>query len=123
MKKILIIDDEKNILFTLEIFLKKEKFKVLKATNGIDGLKTAQEENPDLILLDIILPGLDGYLVCEALKQNVKTRDIPVVFISAKSQDKDIRKAVEVGATDYIVKPFTYKKIKKIINKYTGGNK
>jgi len=123
MKKILIIDDEKNILLALEILLKKEKFKVLEATNGVDGLKLAQQEIPGLILLDVILPGMDGYLVCEALKQNVKTRDIPVVFISAKSQDRDIKKAFEVGASDYVVKPFTHKKIRKIIKKYTGGYK
>lgn len=123
MKKILIIDDEKNILLTLEVLLKKEKFKVLEATNGIDGLKIAQEEIPGLILLDVILPGMNGYLVCEALKQNIKTKDIPVVFISAKSQDKDIKKAFEMGAADYVVKPFTHKKIKKIIKKYAGGDK
>lgn len=121
MKKILIIDDEKNILLTLDIFLKKEKFKVLMATNGIDGIKIAQEEIPDLILLDIILPGMNGYLVCEALKETATTKDIPIIFISAKSQDKDIKKAFEVGATDYIIKPFTYKQISKIINKNIGG--
>ena len=121
MKKILIIDDEKNILLTLDMFLKKEKFKVLKATNGIDGIKIAQEEVPDLILLDIILPGMNGYLVCEALKETAKTKNIPVIFISAKSQDKDIKKAFGVGGSDYIVKPFTYKQISKIINKNIGG--
>lgn len=123
MKKILIIDDEKNILLTLEIFLKKEKFKILKAIDGIGGLKTAREEIPDLILLDTVLPGMNGYLVCEALKENVKTKNIPVIFISAKSQDRDIKKAFEVGGEDYIVKPFTYKQVREIINKNIGGNK
>ena len=121
MKKILIIDDEKNILLALEMFLKKEKFRVLKATDGIEGLKIAEEEIPDLILLDIILPKMDGFLVCEVLKQNIKTRDIPVIFISAKSQDKDIKKAIEAGGIDYIIKPFTHVQIKKVLTKYIGG--
>ncbi len=121
MKKILVIDDERNILLTLGMFLEKEKLQVLKATDGIEGLRIAEEEIPDLILLDIVLPKMDGFLVCEALKRNIKTKDIPVIFISAKSQDKDIKKAVEVGGLDYIIKPFTHFQVKKAINKYLGG--
>lgn len=121
MKKILIIDDEKNILLTLEMFLKKEKFQVLKATDGIEGLRIAEEEIPDLILLDIILPKMDGFLVCEALKRNIKTKDIPVIFMSVKSQDKDIKEAIEAGGIDYMIKPFTHVQIKKVLTKYIGG--
>lgn len=118
MKKILIVEDEKNIILSLKMYLQKEGFDIKVALNGIDALKLAQEYIPDLILLDIVIPNMNGYLVCEALKEDMDTKHIPVIFMSAKSQEKDLNKAFEVGGSDYIIKPFTHEEIKKIIDKY-----
>lgn len=118
MKKILIVEDEKNIVLSLRMYLKKEGFEVKVASNGIDALKLAQDDKPDLILLDILMPSMNGYLVCEALKEDMETKHIPVIFMSAKSQEKDLNKAFEVGGSDYIIKPFTHEEIKKLIDKY-----
>ncbi|WZL72028.1 response regulator [Clostridiaceae bacterium 35-E11] len=118
MKKILIVEDEKNIVLSLKMYLKKEGYDIKVARNGIDALKAVQEDIPDLILLDILMPNMNGYLVCEALKDDMETKHIPVIFMSAKSQEKDLNKAFEVGGSDYIIKPFTHEEIKKLINKY-----
>ncbi|MEW9124778.1 MAG: response regulator [Thermotaleaceae bacterium] len=118
MRKILVVEDEKNIVLSLKMLLQKGGYEVIVATDGINALKMAQEQKPDLILLDILLPKLNGYLVCEALKDEMETKHIPIVIISAKTQKEDIDKAFAVGALDYIVKPFTHDQIKNVVNKY-----
>jgi len=118
MKKILIIEDEKNIILPLKMFLLKLGYDVKVATDGIEGIRIAQEIIPNIILLDIILPKMNGYLVCKALKDESETKNIPVIFMSAKTQEKDIKKAYDVGGEDYIIKPFTHEDIEKILNKY-----
>lgn len=123
MKKILIIEDEKNIVFSLKIFFENEGgYEVLCAGNGFEGIKIAQGEKPDLIILDIVLPGLDGYLVCKDLKNNISTGNIPVITMSAKTSKDDIKKMFDVGADEYISKPFSLDKIKKLISKYFGDD-
>ncbi len=121
MKKILIIEDEKNIILLLKMFLEHDGFEVLTAGNGFEGIKIAQKSNPDLILLDIVLPGIDGYLVCKNLKEDEKTKDIPVVVISARTSKDDVEKIFSSGAQDYIAKPFSLPQIKKSILKYLRG--
>jgi len=118
MRKILIVEDEKNIILSLKMLLIKEGFVVKVATNGVDAIKEAQDFMPNLIFLDIVLPKMNGYLVCEALKDNHNTRHIPIVFTSAKTQEEDIKKAYNVGGSEYVVKPFTPKEIKELLNKY-----
>jgi two-component system, OmpR family, alkaline phosphatase synthesis response regulator PhoP len=118
MEKILVIEDEKNIVLLLKMFLEHNGFEVFTAGNGPDGIKMAQESNPDLILLDIVLPGLNGYMVCRNLKENEKTKNIPVVAISARTSKEDIEKIFSSGAQDYIAKPFSLPQIKKSILKY-----
>ncbi|HCX03877.1 MAG: response regulator [Tissierellales bacterium] len=118
MKKILVVEDEKNIILSLEMFIKKKGFEVHVVKNGVDAVKLAQEIIPDLILLDIVLPGMNGYLVCEALKDEDETKEIPIVFISAKSQEEDIKKAYDCGGVDYVIKPFNHSEIQEILNKY-----
>ncbi|MDD5659513.1 MAG: response regulator [Actinomycetota bacterium] len=121
MKKILIIEDEKNIVFPLKIFFENEGgYEVLHAGDGFEGIEIAQREKPDLIILDIVLPGIDGYLVCKNLKNNISTGNIPVITISAKTSKDDIKKMFDVGADEYIPKPFSLDKIKKLISKYFG---
>ena len=118
MKKILIIEDEKNIILLLKMFLEHDGFEVLTAGNGLDGIKIAQESNPDLILLDIVIPGISGYLVCKNLKEDEKTKGIPIIVISARTSKDDIEKIFSFGAQDYIAKPFSLPQIKKSILKY-----
>jgi DNA-binding response OmpR family regulator len=118
MKKVLIVEDEKNIVLSLKMFLTKAGFETESVANGIDAIRIAQDLVPDLILLDLILPGMNGYLVCEAIKQNQITKNIPVVIMSVKNQEEDISKAYFLGADDYIIKPFTIDQIKPIIEKF-----
>lgn len=103
---ILIIDDTPvNIRVLSELLM--DQFEVLFSTNGADGLKRALSEHPDLILLDIMMPGMDGYEVCQQLKTDPLTADIPVIFVSALGQDADETRGLELGAIDYLVKPIS----------------
>ena len=106
--KILIIDDVQDNLITLSALI-RESFtsaKVLSALNGSDGINIAKKENPDMILLDILMPGMDGYKVCKILKNDPETEDIPVVFVTALRNDSENKiKALEVGADGFISKP------------------
>lgn len=117
MKKVLIIDDEKNILESVAMYLSGHDFEVMTSLEGIEGIRLAKDKLPDIILLDLILPDMDGYLVCKTLKGNSATEDIPVVVVSAKSQKEDVEKADECGASDYILKPFEPRELIEIINK------
>jgi CheY-like chemotaxis protein len=123
MLKVLIVEDEKNIIFTLEILLKDMNVEYEVAVDGIQALNKAEVFKPDLVLLDIVIPKMNGFLVCEALKSNPQTKNIPVVFISAKSQKEDIERAYEVGGEDYLVKPFNSSQITEVIEKYRNNKK
>lgn len=107
-KKILIIDDApENIDFLVGIL--KEAYKLVAARNGEKALKLAQSENaPDLILLDIMLPDMDGIEVCRRLKSDTATKNIPVLFITGKTDDEAIQQGFAVGGADFIAKPFHY---------------
>lgn len=107
MDTILVIEDECNIRLSVEICLEQAGFKVMMAQDGLTGLQKALEVHPNLILLDIILPKMNGYLLCEALKNEESTRYIPVVIMSAKTEEDDIKKALAAGADGYLIKPFT----------------
>jgi two-component system alkaline phosphatase synthesis response regulator PhoP len=106
---ILIVEDDCDIQELLSFNLKREGYSVLLADSGEDGLKSARAKLPDLILLDLMLPGADGLEVCRALQTDDKTRHIPVIMLTAKGEDIDIVTGLEVGATDYVVKPFSPK--------------
>jgi two-component system, sensor histidine kinase and response regulator len=105
-KVILMIDDIPQNLDLLRSILQKHDIKVLTAVNGKEGLSIANSEKPDLILLDIKMPEMDGYEVCETLKSDPETKDIPVIFISGGSRKEEIIKGLRIGAVDYITKPF-----------------
>jgi len=105
-KKIFIIEDELDFLSTLRERLEFEGFVVATAVDGEEALKKIPEEKPDLILLDIMLPEMNGYQVCRELKSNPETEAIPVVVVTAKSQESDRFWAKETGADDYVTKPF-----------------
>jgi len=105
-KKILIVDDEVDLLETVRFPLELEGFDTLVAYNGEDGLNQARKEKPDLIILDLMLPKLDGYKVCRLLKFDERYKDIPILMLTAKTQEKDKILGKETGADEYITKPF-----------------
>jgi len=106
-EKILIVEDEKDIVKMLDYNLKKEGFRTISARDGEDALDYAAHEHPDLILLDLMLPGKDGLEVCKELKKDNKTSAIPVIMLTAKSQEADKVIGLELGADDYVTKPFS----------------
>ncbi len=106
-EKILIVEDEKDILKMLEYNLKKEGFRTISAYDGEDALDLASREYPDLVILDLMLPGMDGLEVCKELKRESKTASIPIIMLTAKSQESDKVVGLELGADDYITKPFS----------------
>ena len=108
-KKILIIEDETDIVEFVTFNLIRDGFDVISAKTGEEGLKKALTEMPDLILLDIMLPGLNGLDVCRALKNKEQTHHIPIVMLTARNEDVDIITGLEIGATDYVTKPFSPK--------------
>ncbi len=116
-KKILIIDDSAVNNVLLENVLEDQNYKVIIAFNGSDAFKAIDKDIPDLILLDIMMPDMDGYKILEELKAKEKTKHIPVIMVSAKSDSLDIDKAMELGALDYIIKPIN---IKTILEKIQG---
>jgi two-component system alkaline phosphatase synthesis response regulator PhoP len=108
-QKILAVDDEEDILELLRFNLTKEGFAVVCATSGEEALKSALSNRPDLILLDLLLPGMDGLEVARRLKHDASTKEIPVIMVTAKGEEADIVTGLEVGAEDYIPKPFSRK--------------
>ncbi len=104
--KILVVDDEPNIVQTLKDRLEMNDFQVVTACNGKEGLDTAVQEKPDIILLDVIMPMMDGHEMLEALRQNPDCKEISVIMLTARSQMQDIARANACGIEDYIVKPF-----------------
>jgi DNA-binding response OmpR family regulator len=110
-KKILIVDDEKDLVETLTFRLKSYGYEVISAHDGKDGLDMARSESPDLILLDLMLPKLDGYKVCRMLKFDEKFKKIPIIMLTARSQEDDKKIGLETGANAYITKPFNPKSL------------
>jgi len=106
-EKILVVEDEQDIVKMLEYNLKKEGFRTLSVYDGEDALDSASREHPDLIVLDLMLPGIDGLEVCKTLKSESKTASIPIIMLTAKSQESDKIVGLELGADDYVTKPFS----------------
>lgn len=110
-EKILIVDDEKDIVRMLDYNLKKEGFRTLSASDGEEALDKAIRERPDIVLLDLMLPGIDGLEVCKSLKKEAKTAGIPVIMLTAKTQEADKIVGLELGADDYVTKPFSIREL------------
>jgi two-component system alkaline phosphatase synthesis response regulator PhoP len=118
--KILVVDDEIYIVHILDFSLGIEGYEVMTALDGEQALAKVAQDRPDLIVLDIMMPKLDGYETCKALKQNPATHDIPVILLSAKGRNVDQKVGFEVGADDYITKPFSPRKLVERINAILG---
>ncbi len=111
MKKVLIVEDERDLAELLAYNLEKEGYQVLVTGTGLEGLETARRESPDLILLDLMLPGMMGTEVCSSLRHSDKTRGIPVLMLTARGDEIDRVVGFEMGADDYIVKPFSMREL------------
>ncbi|GAB4156448.1 MAG: hypothetical protein Tsb0033_07070 [Winogradskyella sp.] len=111
MKKIVIVDDEPNIVMTLEYTFKKNDFEVYIARDGSEALEILKSVIPDVIMLDVMMPKVDGYQTLKLIKENDLLKDTKVVFLTAKNKASDIEKGLKLGADKYLTKPFSVKKI------------
>jgi len=119
-KKILVIDDDLNIIKLMTYVLKKEKYEVMTAKNGQDGLKLVKEFNPSLIVLDLMMPVMDGFKFLEEFK-SIPVEDIPVIVTTARGYTKEIEKIIDAGASAYIEKPFDRKVFLDTVRNFIDG--
>jgi two-component system, OmpR family, alkaline phosphatase synthesis response regulator PhoP len=103
---VLVIDDEAPIRLLCRVNLEAENMTVLEASDGPSGLETARRELPDIVLLDVMMPGLDGWGVAEALLEDAETASIPIIFLTARAEFRDRARGLDIGGVDYITKPF-----------------
>jgi len=120
MKKILIVDDETDIVEILQFVLEAEGYKCITAYDGEEGLKLAKNSMPDLIILDVMMPKINGYKICRLLKFDNKYKNIPILMITARSQDEDKVIGEETGADEYITKPFKVDEVVEKVKNYLG---
>lgn len=125
MTKILVAEDEKDIRELIAFTLQFAGYDVVLATNGEEALTRVEEERPDLVILDVRMPRMTGYEACRRLKENPATQDIPVVFLSAKGQDREVQEGYESGAEEYIIKPFVpdelIDQVKRVLDRARGA--
>lgn len=112
-KKILVVEDESDIAESLSVRLELEPYRVVVASNGQEGVTKARSEKPDLIILDIMMPKLNGFEACKILKTDDQTKKIPILILTALTMVGDVDKAFECGANDYLSKPFTNERLLK----------
>lgn len=116
MKKILIVDDEPNIIMSLEYTFRKNNFEVFIARDGKEAIEILENEIPNLIVLDIMMPNVDGYATIEFIKKDTRLTDCKIIFLSAKNKESDIEKGMNLGANAYMTKPFSVKKLVEQVN-------
>jgi len=104
-RKLLLVEDDPTAIRITKLALEKAGYELLVAANGPEGLNKAREERPDLVILDVMLPGLDGFQVCQDLRAHAQTSEIPILMLSAKAQKSDTDTGLKVGADDYLAKP------------------
>ncbi len=116
-KKILIVDDEPSIVLSLEFLMKKAGYTVVSAADGNEGLDAVTAEHPDLVLLDVNMPGRNGYEVCQAIRQRPDGKAIRIVMLTAKGREVEREKGLAMGADDYVTKPFSTKQVVDIVRR------
>jgi DNA-binding response OmpR family regulator len=121
MKKILIVDDEPNILMALEYTFKKNNFEVFIARDGQEALDILKNQQPDIIILDVMMPNVDGFETLKQIKNDERLQHCKVLFLSAKNKEKDIEKGLGLGANLYVVKPFSIKKLVEQVHELLGS--
>jgi DNA-binding response OmpR family regulator len=114
-KRILVVDDDPYILMSLEFLMKKNGYDVMVARNGTEAMELVEKQVPDLVILDIMMPDVDGYEICRRIKKSPKHSHTKIVFISAKTKEADIQKGYDLGASLYIKKPFSTREMVKQI--------
>jgi DNA-binding response OmpR family regulator len=117
----LLVDDDPVILKLLQVNFEMEGFKVSTANDGVEGLEKARAERPDIVLLDIMMPRMDGLEVTKALKGDPDTKDIPIILLSAKAQASDVQAGKDMGADDYLTKPFDPLELLERVNELLEG--
>ncbi len=118
---VLVVDDEASLRLLMQATLGRGAYRVLEATNGAAGLELARREHPDLVILDVGMPDLDGYTVCRALKGDADTAGIAVVMLTARAQEGDRQRGVEAGADAYITKPFSPRALLETVERMLGS--
>lgn len=117
--KIMVIDDSTTIRKSAEIFLKKAGFDVVSIEDGFEALSRIDDESPDVVFIDVIMPKIDGLQACQIIKRNEKFKKTPVIFLSSKDSEFDKARGLMMGANDYLTKPFSRDEIVSMVNKYT----
>jgi len=120
-KRILIIEDEPYMVELLKTRLEANNYEVIVAYDGMEGWRKARNEHPDLILLDIMLPGMDGFKICKLLKHDIRYRNVPIIMLTARANKEDMMMGKEAGADAYIAKPFDSKLLIQKIEELLGG--
>lgn len=121
-KRILVVDDEPNIVLSLEFLMKQVGYKVRTASDGQAALDAIQQEVPDLVLLDVMMPRKDGYEVCQAIRQNPACNKVKIVMLTAKGREVEREKGLAMGADDYVTKPFaTQELVEKVKDMLSDG--
>ena len=123
MKKILVIEDDANIRESLMELLEMKSYSVIVADNGLEGLRLAGEQKPDLILCDVMMPGLNGYEVIERVRANTEIAHVPFIFLSAKAMEQDILQGKQLGANSYLTKPFRANELFTVVDDLLNGNR
>ena len=116
--KILVVDDEPTIVRLMEFILARQGHDMIVAVNGEEALHKIRTQQPDLVLLDIMMPRIDGYEVAQQLRADPATAALPIIMLSAKAQEEDIRRGVEVGVDEYVTKPFSPEHLVHVVSEY-----
>ncbi len=121
-KKVLVVDDEAAIVKLVSVYLSKEGYSVVGAFDGVEALEKVEQEKPDLVVLDISMPKMDGWEVCERMKKNPSTKDIPIIMLTALGYLAEEFRGLKMGAVRYITKPFSSKELVSAVNKILGSS-
>lgn len=119
--KVMVVDDSTTIRKSAEIFLSRAGFEVVPIEDGFDALSRVDDEFPDVIFIDVIMPKIDGLQACQIIKRNQKFKNTPIIFLSSKDSEFDKARGLMMGATDYLTKPFTKEAIVEMVNRYTSN--
>ena len=122
MKRILVAEDEPSIVLSLEFLLGEAGFEVLTTGNGMDALAIAEQCKPDLLVLDLMLPIVDGFAVCRTLRANPALRDMRILMLTARGREHEVARGIALGANAYVTKPFGTRELMKTVSELLGGN-
>ena len=115
---VLVVDDEPNIVYSLEFLMKRESYDVRVARDGEAALKSIEEQRPDLVLLDVMIPKRDGFDICQTIRANPDWKSVRIIMLTAKGRDIEREKGLALGADDYITKPFSTRDMMKLVKQY-----